>query len=267
MCIVSFVKDGHPDYPFVFIANRDESYDRPAAPIHRWVDAPEVTAGMDFKARGTWLGYTARGKFIAVLNHPFTDWQPSLEIPRSRGQLLRDYLTSEISIADFEEQLRATRKEYETYHLVYGTFEELKYYSNYEDVIRSLNSGVHVLANTEDDLSLNRTKRLKGSFSNYVVARPEVFDLDQLLSLLQDDQVADEMRDFPAEIDAKLAQKHSSVFIRGEDFGTVGSTVILLDKEGKITVKELKYDRQGVTEKTTLEQQLELTDSPYVTGE
>lgn len=258
MCIISFVKDGHPNYPFIFIANRDEAYDRPAAPIHRWVDAPEVTAGMDFKARGTWLGYTAQGKFIAVLNYPFTDWTPALEVPRSRGQLLRDYLTTEISVADFDQQLQETRFEYETYHLVYGTFDDLKYYSNYDNDIQKLNTGVHVLANTFDDLSANRTQRLEAAFKAYVESEPAEFDLERLLTMLQDDEMAKEMQNFPAALDAMIAKKHSSVFIRGENFGTVGSTVILLDKEGKITVRELKYDREGITEKTTLEQQLRL---------
>lgn len=261
MCIISFVKDYHPDYPFIFIANRDEAYNRPAAPIHRWVDAPNVTAGVDLKARGTWLGYTAEGKFIAVLNYPFTDWQPSLDVPRSRGQLLRDYLTINITIEEFDEQLQATCTEYDSYHLLYGSFSELKYYSNYENVIHPLNTGLHVLANTDDDLSRNRIRRLEASFKSYLATHSNQLDLDDMLALLQDKQTAETMTNFPKELDEAVAKKHSSVFIRGNGFGTVGSTVILLDKEGNIRVKELKYDSQGITEKTTLEQQLALGEN------
>lgn len=259
MCIIGFMKDSHPDYPFIFIANRDEAYDRPASPIHRWTDASNVTAGVDLKAKGTWLGYTAEGKFIAVLNYPFIKWESSLPKPRSRGQLLRDYLTTDISVEDFEAQLQATRTEYDSYHLVFGTFDELKYYSNVEGTIHSLNTGMHVLVNTLDDLSAHRKERLEETFQEYMDNQPHELNLDELLALMQDEEKSETMTNFPKELDEEVAKRHSSIFIRGKEFGTVGSTVMLLDKNGKMTVKELKYDRTGVFEKTTLEQQLNLT--------
>ena len=58
MCLIVFAWQAHPDYPLVVAANRDEYLARPAAPAHWWVDAPELLAGRDLEAGGTWMGLT-----------------------------------------------------------------------------------------------------------------------------------------------------------------------------------------------------------------
>lgn len=257
MCLVTFIKGGHPDYPLIFVANRDEAYDRPAAAIHQWTDHPEVTAGVDLKEFGTWLGYTKDGGFIAVLNHPFQNWEPTLNPPRSRGQLLRDYLTNDFSLADFERYLQDHRTEYNGFHLLYGTFAELKYYSNVENTIQTLSSGIHCLANTLDDLSNHRRDRSGELLQAYVNQHSGELKLEELTALLADKQLAETMEDYPKELDYDMALNHSSIFIQGEDFGTIGTTAILVGKDGKINVREVKYNRTGVAEITSKEQQFD----------
>lgn len=254
MCLVTFIKGGHPDYPLIFLANRDEEYNRPTAPLHRWIDEPTVTGGMDLKEYGTWLGYTNNGRFIAVLNHPFTEWEPKAS-PRSRGQLLRDYLTSDISIEDFKTYLQEHRKDYHGFHLLFGTVDDLRYYSNVKDVFTTYDSGVHSLSNTMDDLSGHRKNRSTNLLEEYV-KQTDALKLEELTAILADKQVAETMEDYPKVLDFQTAKTSSSIFIEGEDFGTVGSTAILLDHDGNISVREVKYNREEVTEITTKEQQL-----------
>ncbi len=258
MCLVTFIKDGHPDYPLIFVANRDEAYDRPAVALHRWVDHPTVTAGMDLKAFGTWLGYTDSGRFIAVLNHPFTDWKPATNSPRSRGQLLRDYLTKNMTLTDFEKYLETNRTQYDGFHLLYGTFSDLRYYSNVENTFQAFEPGIHCLANTLDDLSNSRRDRAGDLLNTYVATHSKNLKLEELTALLADKQVAETMEDYPAELNYETALKSSSIFIQGEDFGTVGTTAILVGKDGKIKTREVKYNRIGMTETTTKEQQLNI---------
>ncbi len=50
MCLVVFAWQVHADYPLVLAANRDEYFNRPAAPAHWWTDAPELLAGRDLEA-------------------------------------------------------------------------------------------------------------------------------------------------------------------------------------------------------------------------
>lgn len=256
MCLVTFIKDGHPDYPLIMVANRDEMYERPAAAIHQWPDEPSVTAGLDLEAKGTWLGYTNNGRFITVLNHPFTGWIPKMNPPRSRGQLLRDYLTSDISTTCFTQKLRETRTDYEGYHLLFGTFDELTYYSNVADILQPFESGVHCLANTMDDLSNHRRDRSAELLETYVDEKTGELQLEELTALLEDKQLSETMKDYPEELDYELARNNSSVFIQGEEFGTVGTTAILVGKDGRVQVREVKYNQSGITEVTEKEQQL-----------
>lgn len=256
MCLVTFMKDVHPNYPLILVANRDEFYDRPAVAIHQWPDEPTVTAGLDLKEKGTWLGYTNSGKFIAILNKPFTKWKPKIATPRSRGQLLRDYLTKDISLDDFNKILQASRFNYNGYHLLYGTFNDLRYYSNVTDTFHTFKSGLYCLANTTDDLSNYRKERSSEHLAQYVHTNKEKLDLEKLTKLMQDDKKAEIIKDYPKELDYETVKQSTSVFIHGKEFGTVGTTVILVDKKGRIVVREVKYDQKGITQMTTKEQMI-----------
>ena len=63
MCLIALAYHCHPEYPLLVAANRDEYYHRPTAAAHFWEDRPELLAGRDLLAGGTWMGITesARG--------------------------------------------------------------------------------------------------------------------------------------------------------------------------------------------------------------
>lgn len=248
MCLVTFMKDAHPEYPLILLANRDEQYDRPAAPIHRWTEYPTVTAGMDLKEYGTWLGFTDNGRIIVVLNHPFQDWEPTLDPPRSRGKLLKDYLTKDFELAEFETYLRDNRTKYNGYHLLYGTFDDLRYYSNIEDTFQTFDQGLYCLANTKDDLSNHRVDRSSEILQQFIDTQTGEIKPEDLTAFFMDKEVSNKMTDYPKEINREIAIRHSSIFIEGEDFGTVGTTALLVKKDGTVLVREVKYDRDGITE-------------------
>lgn len=258
MCLVTFIKDGHPDYPLILLANRDEQYDRPAAPIHRWTEYPTVTAGMDLKEYGTWLGYTDEGRFIAVLNHPFQDWEPTLEPARSRGKLLKDYLTKDFTLEDFETYLTENRTKYNGFHLLYGTFEDLRYYSNIENRFQTFDKGLYCLANTNDDLSNHRVNRASEILQHFVNNQTGELNLPQMTKFFMDTEVSGKMEDFPEELDREMAITNSSIFIEGEEFGTVGTTALLVKKDGTVHVREVKYNRDGMTEVSEKTQKMSL---------
>ena len=71
MCTaVILYRPGHP-WPLVFAANRDEMASRPwLAPGRHWPDRPEVVAGLDREAGGSWLGINDDGVLAGVLNRP-----------------------------------------------------------------------------------------------------------------------------------------------------------------------------------------------------
>jgi len=68
MCLIVFAfRPGHA-LPLVVAANRDEYYARTTAALAQWPHAPQVFAGRDLQAGGTWLGITADGRFAALTN-------------------------------------------------------------------------------------------------------------------------------------------------------------------------------------------------------
>ena len=91
MCLILVAWRVHPDYPLVVAANRDEFFARPTAPAAFWKDAPQVLAGRDQEAGGTWMGITRGRRFAALTN--FRDPAQMRKDAPSRGRLVADFLT------------------------------------------------------------------------------------------------------------------------------------------------------------------------------
>ena len=86
MCSVVILRRPDHAWPLVLAANRDEMADRPwRPPARHWPDRPEVVAGIDLLAEGTWLGLNDHGVVAGVLNRPRSlGPHPAY---RSRGEL------------------------------------------------------------------------------------------------------------------------------------------------------------------------------------
>ena len=91
MCTVVILRrPGHP-WPLILAANRDEMLDRPwLAPGRHWPDRPEVVAGKDETAGGSWLGLNDHGVVAGVLNR--VDSLGPAPGMRSRGELVLEAL-------------------------------------------------------------------------------------------------------------------------------------------------------------------------------
>ena len=86
MCTVIILRRPDHEWPVIIGANRDEMNNRPwKPPARHWEDRPDVIAGLDETAGGTWLGVNEDGVVAAVLNR-FGTLGPA-EGKRSRGEL------------------------------------------------------------------------------------------------------------------------------------------------------------------------------------
>ena len=83
--MVILYRPGHA-WPLILATNRDEMADRPwKPPARHWPNRPQVTAGLDLLAGGTWLGLNDFGVVAGVLNRPHSlGPRPHF---RSRGEL------------------------------------------------------------------------------------------------------------------------------------------------------------------------------------
>jgi len=107
MCLILFAWKIAPDYPLVLVANRDEFHQRPTQSLHRWPDKPDVIAGRDLQAGGTWLGVGPSGKLAAVTN--YREEKPKRTGKHSRGELVTDFLLGSETPQEFSNSIDCAR--------------------------------------------------------------------------------------------------------------------------------------------------------------
>ena len=91
MCTVVLLRRPGAPWPLLLAANRDELRSRPwRAPGRHWPDRPDVVAGLDELAGGSWLGINDYGVVAAVLNRSGTLGPATGK--RSRGELVLEAL-------------------------------------------------------------------------------------------------------------------------------------------------------------------------------
>jgi len=109
-------RPGH-DWPVLVGANRDEMIDRPwQAPARHWPDRPDVVAGRDALAGGSWLGINDFGVVAGILNR-----QGSLgPAPgqRSRGELVLEALDHADAAAAATALAAIEPRAYRTFNLI-----------------------------------------------------------------------------------------------------------------------------------------------------
>ena len=98
MCTLVILRRPGHDWPVLIAANRDEDAGRPwRPPARHWPDRPDVIAGMDELAGGTWLGLNDHGVVAGVLNRP-DSLGPDPRL-RSRGELVLEALDHADAVA------------------------------------------------------------------------------------------------------------------------------------------------------------------------
>ena len=145
MCLILVAWRVHADYPLVVAANRDEFFARPTAPAAFWNDAPQVLAGRDLDAGGTWMGVTRSGRFAALTN--FRDPAQNRIGAPSRGALVAGFLRGREAPQTYFEGIAARRRECNGYNLLACDGETLCWSSNMGGRPRSLAPGVYGVSN------------------------------------------------------------------------------------------------------------------------
>ena len=117
MCTLLILRRPGHDWPLILAANRDEMLDRPwQPPARHWPDRPEVVAGLDELAGGTWLGLNDHGVAAAVLNRRGSLGPEGGK--RSRGELVLEALDHAEAEAAASALLHLDPEAYRTFNLV-----------------------------------------------------------------------------------------------------------------------------------------------------
>jgi len=233
LCLIALAWKARPDLPLVVAANRDEWRDRPAEPAHWWPDHPEIFAGRDLQAGGTWMGVTRGGRFAAVTN--YRDPADRRSTARSRGGLVTDFLLADSSPEAFLAALAPHAGEYNGFNLLVGDRESLWYFGSREGEARAVEPGVHGLSNHLLDEPWPKVVRA-------CVAMEEALGLrdpaKRLFEALADGQGAPDAALPHTGVGLDWERRLAAPLITGEDYGTRCSTVLTVSVDGAFSFEE-----------------------------
>jgi len=240
MCLVLVVWRAHPLYSCLVAANRDEFHARPTARAEWWPDRPQILAGRDLEAGGTWLGVTRSGRFAALTNYRDPE-QRRAAVP-SRGALVTSMLESGASVAEGLAHLRAVGGDYNGFNLIFSDGERLGIYESVHSSGRELGPGIYGLSNHLLDTPWPKVQNAKTRLQAALLG---LTDTAPLLDLLRDDRPATDAQLPRTGVSLEWERLLSSAFVRAPDYGTRCSTIIRIERQGRAYFDEWSWDSVG----------------------
>lgn len=239
MCLIFLSIDQHPQYKLIVAANRDEFYDRKTDPAQYWTDYPKILGGRDLEAGGTWMGIHQNGRLAMVTNYrDMVDMKP---LAPSRGNLVSEFLLGTNLPADYMQTVAQKGPQYNGFNLIAGTADRLYYYSNYDTKgPRKIAPGFYGLSNHL--LNTPWPKVTQGLQKMRKPMTAEKLSTTAIFEALHDTTLADDA-DLPdTGIGYEKEKALSAMFIKMRDYGTRCSTVLAIDRAGKVKLAERVYN-------------------------
>lgn len=228
MCLIAFALAHHPRWPLVLIGNRDEFHARTAAAAEFQADAPHVYGGRDLEKLGSWLQVSERGRLAAVTNR--RAGPPGASSPRSRGQLVSDFVRADEAAAAWLDALRPHAGDYGRFNLLLWDGVAAWLASNWPGYARQpVEAGVHGLSNGAFDADWPKVRRARAALAQW--CEREESSLEPLFDLLADTREAEDDHLPDTGVGLALERRLSPPFIRGEHYGTRCSSVVLVGRD------------------------------------
>jgi uncharacterized protein with NRDE domain len=276
MCLILFSFQPNTPMPLILGANRDEFFARPTLPANYWENYPNVLAGKDQVAGGTWIGITKTGRFAALTNireagkHDQTYRAFSGEASiqklgpitgslKSRGRLTQAFLTGSQScqcyLSRIVDDLQDYQNSYAGFNLLIGEFtltqQSLFYLNNREEGFQQLTAGSYGLSNhrlnTPWPKVINGKQALDDTLTNIhrssLSRNSDATDLSAhkaVRKILENPTLAADNTLPTSGLSYKSEKALSANFIKMPLYGTRASTVITINKHA-ITFSEKNY--------------------------
>lgn len=224
MCTLAVLRRPSHRWPLLIAANRDEMAGRPWLPPGRnWSDRPDVVAGLDKLAGGSWLGMNDFGVTAAILNRIGT--LGPLMGKRSRGELVLEALDHADASAAAEALAHLNCGAYRPFNMIVADNRDafwLRADGGLRLHVQPIGEGLHMLSALNlDDPASPRIKTYGPRFAAAPAPTPETGDWSAWQALLADNgSIADG------------EEAAAMCFSRPDGFGTVSSSLIALPAMG-----------------------------------
>ena len=162
----------------------------------------------------------------------------------SRGALVADYLSGTQAAAVRIDQLEGTAHAYAPFNLLLADRNGVEYLGNHPAERQTLSAGIHGMSNGALDAPWPKTRRLMDALAAWI-DRGEA-RLDPLWSALADEHRPRDEELPDTGIGLERERWLSPAFIRGDDYGTRASTIILIDQAGHGEIHERRFGPQGI---------------------
>jgi uncharacterized protein with NRDE domain len=229
MCTLVIARRPGAPWPVLIAANRDEMADRPwQPPARHWRDRPDVVAGRDSLAGGSWLGVNDAGVAAAVLNRRGS-LGPAAD-KRSRGELVLEALDH----ADARDAVVALAqldgRAYRSFNLIVADNRDIYWLRGTGDAkvtAKAVPAGVSMITSRElDDPASPRIRHFLERFRSAAAPDVDAGDWAAWQSLLA--SRVHEVEDGPAE---------AMCVVTDTGYGTVSSSLIALPSTERFGTK------------------------------
>jgi uncharacterized protein with NRDE domain len=155
-----------------------------------------------------------------------------------------DFVLCNLDPRRFLERVRAARDSYDGFNLLVAANDELLHYSNVSDEITALTAGVHGLSNHLLDTPWPKVERGKAALRRLLATQAPTLAAG-LFDALADTQPAEE-EDLPhTGVSLEWERQLATIFIRAPGYGTRASSIVLMERSGKLTLIERNFGPDG----------------------
>lgn len=247
---------GKWDWNWVVVANRDEVHDRPSADMQPWDENPQLLAGRDLKAGGSWLGVHTDGRFALLTN--FREPGKQCADAPSRGLLVEQFLRQSVTPEAYLDSLHPVSQQYNGFNLLIGQGRDWWHASNrftgWKQPIRTQVASCSAQASDTAISVYGLSNALFDTPWPKVVRTREAVCQRLLAGQTRLDVLGQAMRDCEPAPDADLPSTGlalererllSSPFILSPAYGTRCTTVVMQKRDGSILAQETTYFPDG----------------------
>lgn len=245
MCLILIAYNANNDYPLVVAANRDEFFQRDTAAADFWVEAPDVLAGRDLSAGGTWMGVTRQGRFAALTN--FREPGVNRLAAPSRGKLVSEFLFSTAPVVEYLDDVSKRADAFNGFNLICGNLPtEIWHFSNRSKDLQParLGPGLYGVSNHLLDTPWPKVAQGKSELAAAMTALPHD---EALFALLRDGSIHEDQVLPRTGVSLGWERILSAAFVQALDYGTRSSTVVRIDRRQNISFDEQTWLPGGKT--------------------